>query len=91
MSLFSSSFQLSCEIFPPCFGLSLSGFDSGQQALSEQPDHVLFSFAVIIIFHYKILHGLEVDAGTASTASLAFQVSSAVINKRVSVLCFDAP
>lgn len=76
---------------PPCSGLSLSGFDSGQQALSEQLDHVLFSFAVMIIFHYKILHGLEVDAGTASTASLAFQVSSAVINKRVPILCFDAP
>lgn len=44
--------------FLPCFGLSVSGFDSGQQALSGQLDHVLFSFAVIIIFYYKILYGL---------------------------------
>lgn len=77
--------------FLPCFGLSNSGFDSGQQALSGQLDHVLFSFAVIIIFYYKILHGLEVDPGPANAASLAFQVSSAVINKRVPVLHFDTP
>lgn len=90
MALFSSSFQLSCEIFLPCFGLSSSGFDSGQQPLSGQLDRVLFSFAVVIIFHYKILHRLEVDPGTSNAASLAFQVSSAIINKRVPVLHFDA-
>lgn len=74
-------FLFSWEIFLPCFGLSISGFDSGQQALSEQLDSILFSFAVIIIFHNKILQGLQVDPGTANAASLAFQVSSAVINK----------
>lgn len=88
---FFSSFQLSCEVFLPCFGLSISFFDSGQQALFGQLDHVLFSFALIIIFLYKILHGLEVDPGTVNAGSLAFQVSSAVINKRVPVLRFDAP
>jgi len=91
VTLFPSSFQLSCEIFLPCFGLSISGFDSGQQALSGQLGHVLFSFAVVIIFQYKIPHGLEVDPRTANAAGLAFQVSSAVINKRVPVLHFDAP
>lgn len=90
-SFFPSSFQLSCEVFLPCFGLSISCFDSGQQALSGQLDHVLFSFTLIIIFLYKILHGLEVDPGTANAVSFAFQVSSAVINKRVPVLHFDAP